>query len=128
MSNVKIIARFGHELEAEYYRALLAEHGISSHISNARIAESLSANIVGGVQLRCSENDYNEAKRLVDEVSQEKRLRRKHLKNQPFMFHCEECGAEILVTADRCGFVETCPTCKQYVDVPALEVGDENSN
>lgn len=79
MSNLKIIARFGHELEAEYYRALLAEHGISSHISNARIAESLSANIVGGVQLQCSENDYKEAKRLVDEVSQEKRLRRKQM-------------------------------------------------
>ncbi|MED5286176.1 MAG: hypothetical protein VYC71_09345, partial [Planctomycetota bacterium] len=61
----------------------MAEHGISSHISNARIAESLSANIVGRVQLQCSENDYKEAKRLVDEVSQEKRLRRKHLKNQP---------------------------------------------
>ena len=126
MSNLKTIARYGHELEADYYRTLLAEHGISSYISNARIAESLSANIVGGVQLRCSENDYEVAKRLVDKVSQEKRQRRQHLKNQPFMFHCEECGAEILVTADRCGFVETCPSCKQYVDVPALEGGDED--
>jgi hypothetical protein len=125
MSNFKTVARFGFEQEAEYHKALLAEHGISSYISNAVIAESLSASIVGGIQLRCAQEDYEEAKRILDQIAQKKRQRRDRLKSQSFSFPCEECGAEITVSADRCGFVETCPTCKQYVDVPPLENDDD---
>ena len=125
MSNFKTVARFGFEHEAEYHKALLAEQGISSYISNAVIAESLSASIVGGIQLRCDEEDYEEAKRILDQIDQKKRERRERLKSQSFSFTCEECGAEITVSADRCGFVETCPTCKRYVDVPSLENDDD---
>jgi hypothetical protein len=121
MSKFKTVARFGLEHEADYYQALLAEHGIASYISNAVIAEWLSASIVGGIQLRCDEVNYEEAKRILDQLDLEKRQRRQKLKSQSFSFPCEECGAEITVTADRCGFVETCPACKQYVDVPPLE-------
>lgn len=126
MSKFKTVARFGHEHEADYCQALLADQGIASYISNAVIAESLSASIVGGIQLKCDEENFEEAKRILDELDREKHQRRERLKSRDFSFSCEECGQQITVTADRCGFVETCPACKQYVDVPPLEDDEAN--
>gem|GEM_PF-1238311 len=34
-------------------------------------------------------------------------------------FACQECGRSISFPADRCGHVETCPHCYEYVDVPS---------
>jgi len=36
----------------------------------------------------------------------------------PIDFVCEECGKDISFPGHRRGGVETCPECKQYVDVP----------
>jgi membrane protease YdiL (CAAX protease family) len=37
---------------------------------------------------------------------------------EPVAFPCEECGAKLMFAAERCGFVEICPNCGSYVDVP----------
>lgn len=122
MSELKMLARFESVHQADFFQSMLAEHGIKSYVNNATIVqmEWILSNAVGGVQLDCSDQDYEQAKAILNQFEFEKKQRRDRLREQSYEFDCEECGRKITVSADRCGFVESCPHCGKYTDVPPL--------
>lgn len=130
MTRSRTVARFVTVQEADTFQALLAEQGIRSWVNNATVVqmEWIISNAVGGVRLDVADDDYDQAKAIIDDLQRKRTDRRERLRSVRVTAVCEDCGREATFSGDRAGFVENCPHCGAYVDVPELEGADGDTD
>ncbi len=107
--------------EAELMRATLDQAGIDAYLADDHLIamDWLMSAAVGGVKLQVAPADVAAAMSLVKEVQDKRRTSAKDDKSGELVqFECENCGLPISFPAFRRGGVESCPECRQYVDVP----------
>lgn len=115
------IATYAYPGEADLKRMLLDQHGIQSLIMDGEVM-NLSwflSNAMGGVKLVVARRDAQRALQLFEEHENISEARARVAQTlPPITFRCEGCDAEISFPGHRRGKVETCPACREYVDVP----------
>ncbi|MEG1556303.1 MAG: DUF2007 domain-containing protein [Bacteroidales bacterium] len=71
MSNLVSVASFPTPYEAHIAQAKLQEHGIESSITD-EISVQIYANAIGGIRVQVKEEDFAEAKKIIEKLSFEK--------------------------------------------------------
>jgi hypothetical protein len=114
------IASHAYPAEADLKCLLLDQHGIQALVIDAQVNFSLFLfNAVGGVKLVVARRDAERAVELLQEHTTVSGARAKVAHTRPpITFRCEECNAEMTFPDHRRGKVESCPSCREYVDVP----------
>lgn len=115
MGGLRTVAVFLSLQEAATFRELLERFEIRAIVLDRGW---LGSEPSGGVPVEVAAEDLERARQLLADVDAFRRERRLKRQAKRVSFSCEDCGALITVSGDRCGFVETCPHCRCYVDVP----------
>jgi hypothetical protein len=103
-------------VEANLCQSVLRSHGIDSWLENELATVNfLISSAVGGVKVFVRASDLTRASELLAEARAAMLARRKQ---DSITFNCEECDALITFPGARRGHVETCPKCREYIDVP----------
>jgi len=105
--------------EANTCCELLGHLGIQAQLVQVAGTSPFLPHAADSVAVQVPSGHIERAKQIMDEYHSIKERRREaHTQDGPITFECEECGAEITCPADRRGYVEICPHCREYVDVP----------
>jgi membrane protease YdiL (CAAX protease family)/predicted RNA-binding Zn-ribbon protein involved in translation (DUF1610 family) len=114
------IATFDLAAQAETPRLLLEQEGIRAFLADDNLVRAIwfLANAVGGTKLQVATADAERARKILEHYQVAKQSSPVGLGKTSVPFACEECGESITFPAERCGHVETCPSCGAYVDVP----------
>ena len=115
MRGLRTVAIFLTLQEAATFRELLERFEIRAIVLDRGW---LGSEASGGVPVEVAAEDFERARQLLADVDAFRRERRLKRQAKRISFSCEDCGGSITVSGDRCGFVETCPHCRCYVDVP----------
>ena len=109
--------------EADIVAAWLAEQGITVHVKDRYAAGTMQTPLIvapKGIEVCVVDPEVAErAKALVRQHLEH----RKQKTNEPAMGRtieavCEECGMASRFPFEQRGTVQTCPHCRQYLDVP----------
>ena len=118
-----VVATFQYAAQAHLCQALLQQHGIWVTLADEATVEVnfLWSNAIGGVKVQVATSDGPEAAKLLEEfhtayASKDSQATPEDLGEVTFA--CEECEAEVTFSGERRGYVETCPKCHKYIDVP----------
>lgn len=116
-NDVVNVAAFQYVQEAELARMMLEEQGIQAELADDGVVGgfSLWSNAVGGVKVIVRRKDADRAARFLEEHRESLVAKRN---GEPIEFECEECGAPLRFPGNRRGRVETCPKCRDFIDVP----------
>lgn len=122
MSTEKLvtIATFDFPAEAQTMKLLLEEQGFDVCLADDNLVRTnwFLSNAVGGAKLQVLESKADLAARFVQESRERIRGNPEATAKADVSFACEECGKTITFPEKRRGGVETCPQCREYVDVP----------
>jgi hypothetical protein len=113
-------------LEAHSLRAALTDKGIRAQVVGETLGTAAGDLPLGDAtapKIWVREGDAGRAREIIAEcTSQPRQERSEHVDDdeqaEDITFLCEECGSSIKFPVGRCGHVETCPNCGNYVDVP----------
>ncbi|TWT36266.1 hypothetical protein KOR34_11700 [Posidoniimonas corsicana] len=111
------VASFGYINEASVAVSLLQQEGINCCLDNEGIVSvnAFLSNAVGGVKVLVHEKD---AERAACFLHEHRRSLQAKQSQEDIEFDCEECGAPLKMPGNRRGRVETCPKCREFIDVP----------
>jgi len=120
MDKLVTIATFDYPAEAQVIKLMLEAQGFDVFLADDNLVRLnlFLAPAVGGAKLQVKESDAKEASRFVEENRQAARARSDDSDKPDVTFACEECGQTLSFPGKRRGGVETCPHCREYVDVP----------
>jgi hypothetical protein len=110
-------------VEADIVTAWLADQGINAHVTNRNPAMNLYVpSVVSPRGIEVCVVDSQQAERA-EALVREHLEHRKQKTNEPAMGRtieavCEECGKATQFPFEQRGTVQTCPHCRQYLDVP----------
>ncbi len=109
--------------EADIVSAWLADQGIDAHVTNRNPAMNLYVpSVVSPKGIEVCVLDPQQAERAKELVRQHIELRKQKSKEpdsgRMIEAVCEECGAAAQFPFEQRGTVQTCPHCRQYLDVP----------
>ena len=115
-----MVATFSDPADAERCWNLLMQEGIEARAVELRDSNSLVPNVNVPLALQVEASDVVRARELVEqhEASPQEPAMAGTVDVSEAVFACEECGETITVPGERRGYVEVCPHCGQYVDVP----------
>ncbi len=120
MNNLVTLASFDFPVRAEAQKLFLESHGITVYLTDANTVgmDWLLSNAVGGMKLQVAAEDAQRATQLLEDFHMPQTPGREGPSNEEITFPCDKCGKNITFSTNRCGHVETCPHCGDYVDVP----------
>ncbi len=109
--------------EAGFLADVLADKGIRAEVVGATLGTAggwLPLGEATAPRLWVREGDSGRAREIVNEVNNPRREsgRLSARDDEDVEFPCQECGIMLTFPAASRGFVETCPACGNYVDVP----------
>jgi hypothetical protein len=110
-------------IEARFLCDVLAEKGIRADVAGAALGAVAGLVPLGETtapRIWVREGDSGRAREIVNEVARRRRMSLEPRDDdEDVEFFCQECGIRLTFPATSRGFVETCPACGNYVDVPA---------
>jgi hypothetical protein len=111
--------------EAHALCTALEDKGIRTQVvgeSLAIAAGDLPPGFAIAPKIWVREGDSGRAREIIEDCTSQPRQERSEPgdddEQDDVAFFCEECGSGITFPLSRCGHVETCPNCGNYVDVP----------
>lgn len=121
------------DAEASIIVAALAREGIEAQATGG-FTSGFQAEAPGEVRVLVHQSDLEAARSLLDALTSPKAgggcgcscgsscespsQPRAELAGMEVAFNCEDCGKPLVFPAERCGYVEVCKHCGQYIDVP----------
>jgi hypothetical protein len=116
------ICSAANSMEAGFLSDALADKGIRAEIVGAPLRTAAGLLPLGETtspRLWVREGDSGRAREIIDQVTRRRTSGQLPARDdEDVEFHCQECGILLTFPATSRGFVETCPACGNYVDVP----------
>lgn len=97
-------------------KILLEQQGINVVLNGEALVglHPVLGSVTGGIKLQVLKSDGKFASQFIQDNRREVQKA-----NKPEVtFECEECGKPLSFPGTRRGGVETCPNCREYIDVP----------
>ena len=114
--------------EADIVAAWLAEKGITVHVKDRFAAGTMQTPLIvapKGIEICVVDPEVAEqARALVREHVEHRREKTDEAAGGTIEAVCEECGNVSRFSFKQRGTVQTCPHCRQYIDVPETSEGD----
>ncbi len=113
------VARFENEPQAALCRILLEREGIEAYLSevNAIAAHWGLSNALGGVKVRVAEKDLEKALDVLQRSREAFETGHDPSLGQVSLV-CEACGRTASFPGKARGTVQSCPRCREFLDVP----------
>ena len=120
MNKLVTIASFDFPDEAEAAKLFLEQSGVHAFLADDNLVgmDWFLANAVGGVKVQVADSDADNAEAALEQFKPFRRKPLEQRSKEGVTFACQECGKNVTFPQDRCGHVETCPHCGEYLDVP----------
>ncbi len=121
MHELVTVAVFDTLPKADLARSLLEQEGILCVLTDGNLVamDWLLSNAVGGIKVQVPSSEADRAKEFLANFLMPKAAQKTD--GPAIRFSCSECGQAVEFPSSRAGGVETCPACKNYIDVPENE-------
>ncbi len=117
------VATFDHRAMADVCRVAIEQEGIAVFIADDHLVGGVNfllSNAVRGIKVQVTDTDARRAMEIWHRTKPAAETN-EFGNDTPVEFDCEECGKFLSFPGRRRGYVETCPHCGEYVDVPERE-------